>query len=58
MEVGSNVVLVFIRQAEIVTLLSNFDEFIVSSKMIEDELEAKLTNALSSYIDRTASHQV
>ena len=26
--------------------------------MIEDELEAKLTNALSSYIDRTASHQV
>ena len=58
MEVGNNVVLVFIRQAEVVTLLSNFDESIVSSKMIEDELEAKLTNTLSSYINRTASHQV
>ena len=43
-------------EAEIVTLQSNFDEFIASSKMIEDELEAELTNALLSYIDRTGFH--
>ena len=45
-------------EAEIVTLQSNFDELIASSKMIEGVLEAELTNALLSYIDRTGSHQV
>ena len=36
-----------------VTLQSNFDAFIASSKLIEDKLEAELTNALLSYIDKT-----
>jgi len=33
------------REAEIAMLQSNYDEFITSSKMIEDELEAELGNA-------------
>ena len=43
------------REAEIVTLRSNFYAFVASSKLIEDELEAELTNVLLSYINRTGS---